>query len=249
MEGPNSGYSQWGYIVDREYANSPEHYTRAFSLIQSDLIKLFEFVEPADTNLDSYSYRIHELLMRTCIEVEANFKAILKENIFNPTDRNGRTRPEKTWNINDYKKVNKTHHLSSYKVIVPIWSGMSTTFTPFSAWEIDEPLPWYQAYNKCKHDRQNEFKKANFRNLLNAVSGLLILLSSQFRTEDFSPGTSSISVQGDCYYYYNTEPALGEFFHIEFPADWTDDEKYDFNWSDLRNQEDRFQKIDFNAIT
>jgi hypothetical protein len=39
----NSGYSSWAYIVDREYAQSPEHYTRAFILIQNDLKKLFEY--------------------------------------------------------------------------------------------------------------------------------------------------------------------------------------------------------------
>ncbi|WP_321495823.1 hypothetical protein [uncultured Desulfobacter sp.] len=128
VEGPNSGYSQWAYIVDREYSQFPEHYTRAFGLIQTDLIKLFEYIEPSDRNLDTYSYRIHELLMRTCIEVEANFKAILKENIFNPVKRNGDPRPESNWNINDYRIVNKTHHLSSYKIHVPIWDGEQSIY-------------------------------------------------------------------------------------------------------------------------
>jgi hypothetical protein len=104
INGPNSGYSQWAYVVDRDYASSPEHYVRAFLLIQSDLQRLLEFIEPADLNLDTFSYRVHELFMRSCIEVEANFKAILKENIFNPTDRGRLPRPEKSWNIHDYKK-------------------------------------------------------------------------------------------------------------------------------------------------
>ena len=120
IPGPNSGYSQWAFIVDRQYAKSPEHYVRAYLLIQNDLQRLFEFIEPSDKNLQTYSYRIHELFMRTCIEIEANFKAILLENVFNPVDRHGSPRPEKSWNINDYKKVNTTHHLSSYKIHVPI---------------------------------------------------------------------------------------------------------------------------------
>lgn len=78
---PNSGHSQGAYIVDPNYAESPEHYVRAFLLIQKDLENLFEYVEPADDNLDTYSFRIHELFLRSCIEIEANFKAILKENI------------------------------------------------------------------------------------------------------------------------------------------------------------------------
>jgi hypothetical protein len=43
-------------------------------------------------------------------------------------------------------------------------------------------------------------------------------------------------------------PALGNFFHIEFPNDWTDAEKYDFNWSDIKQQPDRFQKFDYDSI-
>lgn len=245
VDGPNTGYSQWAYIVDREYAEAPEHYVRAFLLIQSDLKRLLEFIEPSDHNLNTYSYRIHELLMRTCIEIEANFKAILKENIYNPTDRDGNIRPEKNWNIHDYRKVNKTHHLSSYKVYIPIWEGTQSRFEPFAQWTNTSELFWYQAYNKCKHDRKLEFKEANFHNLLNSVAGLLVLLSSQFRTVDFSPGEESITAGNS---YYSTEPALGGFFHIEFPIDWSDDEKYDFNWSDLKLQADRFQKIDYNRI-
>ena len=81
VQGPNSGYNQWAYIIDRDYAESPEHYVRAFLLLQKDLQTLFEYVEPSDQNLKTYSFRIHELFMRSCIELEANFKAILKENI------------------------------------------------------------------------------------------------------------------------------------------------------------------------
>jgi hypothetical protein len=246
IDGPNSGYSQWAYIVDREYSNSPEHYTRAFGLIQSDLTRLFEYIEPSDQNLDTYSYRIHELFMRTCIEVEANFKAILKENIFNPKDKNGDPRPEKRWNIHDYMKVNKTHRLSSYKIHVPIWDGTQSIYEPYKEWIGSNELLWYQAYNKSKHDRQVEFKHANLKNLMNSVAGLLALLSSQFRTETFSSGSRSLAVSTDN--YYSTEPALGGFFHIDFPNDWLDEEKYDFDWSVLKKQGDRFNKIDYDKI-
>lgn len=238
----NAVYSQWAYIMDREYAQSPEHYVRAFLLIQKDLQRLFEFVEPSDGNLETHSFRIHELLMRTCIEVEANFKAILKENTFNPPGRS-----EKRWNIHDYWKVNKTHRLSSYKIHVPIWDGAQSTFTPFQRWATAADLDWYQAYNRSKHDRHHEFKEANLRHLLNAVSGLLVVLSSQFRTEEFSPGNSNLVVGGE-YNYYDTEPALGGFFHIDFPDDWTEDEKYGFDWRELKKEPDRFEKIDFDAL-
>ncbi|TDU64518.1 hypothetical protein EI77_03968 [Prosthecobacter fusiformis] len=78
------------YIQDERYAEVPGHYVRAFLIILKDLQELFDFIEPDDENLACYSYRIHALLLRTCVEVEANCVAILKEN--------GYPKPEKKTN-------------------------------------------------------------------------------------------------------------------------------------------------------
>ena len=252
VDGSNSGYSDWAYIIDKEYSKNPSHYTRAFLIIQKDLQELIEFIEPSDINLKTYSFRIHQLLIRACIEIEANFKAILRENIYNPLYQSGKKcgkpRLESEWNIKDYQIVNKTHHLDSYKVGIPIWNEREKIFRPFESWKNDEPLIWYQAYNKSKHDRMDHFADANFENLLMAISGLFVLLSSQFKTESFSPGTPSLSV-GRGYSYYDGEFGIGDFFTIYFPNDWDDEEKYDFNWSDLQKENVRFQKIDYDKIT
>lgn len=80
-----------------------------------DLQELFDYVEPADKNLECFSYRIHALLLRACVEVEANCKAILKENGYWKA---------KDMNMNDdYRKIDSTHMLSSYQVRVPNWGG------------------------------------------------------------------------------------------------------------------------------
>lgn len=240
-EGPNSGYSNWAYIIDKEYAILPAHYVRAYNLIQSDLELLFEYIEPSDEALKTFSYRIHELLMRICIEIEANFKAILNENIYNPqNDRFGNP----IYNMTVYKKINTTHHLSGYEVQLPIWNGAPKLFKPFEDWATGNSLSWYRAYNASKHDRQEEFKQANFENLLGAITGLLVLLTSQFRNMSFSGGIG-LSTGYD---YHDLSPAIGGLFRIKYPDDWSDDEKYDFDWSKLKEQSDRFQKIDYNAI-
>ncbi len=240
----NSGYSSWAYVVDREYARSPEYYTEAFLLIQADLKAVFEYVEPADANLDTYSFRIHELLVRSCIEVEANFKAILRENLYSPKDRRGRERTESDWNMSDYQRIDRTHHLSSYAVTVPRWNGSGSIFRPFAPWKEGSPAAWYQEYNQVKHSRQDEFHHANLRNLLGAVTGLLVVLSSQFGREDFSSKGRSLGIDTDS--YFPGETGIGDYFLIQFPDDWSEDEKYDFDWTALKTQGERFQKIDFN---
>jgi hypothetical protein len=35
---------------------------------------------------------------------------------------------------------------------------------------------------------------------------------------------------------------------VTFPDNWTDDEMYDFDWSQLKTQNSRFEKIDYNNI-
>jgi hypothetical protein len=193
------------YVKHPRFAVAPEQYVRAFLLVQKDLQELFDYVEPADKNPCCYSYRIHELLMRTCIEVEANCKAILSENGY---VRGGE------WNMGDYKKIEKTHRLTGYQVKAPFWHGTQNIRTPFSAWQSGGALSWYSAYNATMHDRHNEFVRANLENLLNAVSGLVALLSAQFCREDFSPGPDLFAAEGP---NDSFESAIGSYFRVKFP--------------------------------
>lgn len=239
---PHAGYSSWAYIRDRDYARDPLHYLRAYAIIQSDFEKLCQYIEPSSESLTAYSFRIHELLMRTCIEIEANFKAILNENI-NSIPR---------LNMSVYRKIDVTHHLSSYELILSTWHGPPRRLKPFESWlgpdglgtgEIPE---WYTAYNISKHDRQEEFKQANMKHLIDALAGLLVVLSSQFRTETFSSGSVVLGSQG--YDYHELEPAIGSLFRIRFADDWAEYEKYDFDWSKLSQDAARFSKIDYDKI-
>lgn len=132
----NSGNS--GYIKHPDYADSPEKYIRSFLLIQNDIQKLFEYVEPVDKNKDAYSYRIHKLFVRVCIEVEANCKAILFENGY---------RKRGDLNMSDYRLIEKTHKLSVYDVVLPRWEGKYRRYRPFDKWAENKKLYWYQYYN------------------------------------------------------------------------------------------------------
>ena len=92
VDGSYSEGGRWQYMLHPKFAQAPEHYVRAFLLLLKDLQELFDYIEPADKNLHCYSYRIHALLLRACVEVEANCKAILKENGYSKSDN---------WNMDD----------------------------------------------------------------------------------------------------------------------------------------------------
>lgn len=133
-DGENSGCSSRAYIIDKEYAQSPIHFIQAFLIIQKDLKTLFEYIEPSDNNAGTYSFRVHELFMRTCIEIEANFKAVLEENIYTPPK-------QRNMNMIDYYIIEKTHRLSGYKVLLPIWDEGEKLLQPFVSWKTITTKP------------------------------------------------------------------------------------------------------------
>ena len=222
-----------GYILHLKYAKSPEHYIRAFLLLLKDMQDLFYFIEPSDTNLGCYSFRVHELLLRACVEVEANCKAILLENGYSKND---------DLTMEDYKKVESSHKLSSFEVLFPVWKGGGALRKPFSAWANNGSLSWYQAYNKTKHDRHEKFEQATLENMIDAISGLLVILSSQFHKEDFSHGPILLALSGPG---GEMESAIGGYLRINFPDNWPTDQRYDFDWQNLMDETDPFQEFPY----
>lgn len=214
----------WRYIQHPDFAESPEHYVRAFSIILKDFKNLLDYIEPADINLSTYSFRIHELILRVCIEIEANFVAILKENGYNKAG---------DWNMCDYIKVNDTHRLSAYEVKLPVWNGNENIRKPFEAWNTDSRLPWWNAYNKAKHNRHTEFEKATFGNLTNGICALIALLSAQFEDNDFAPTDMGRSIGGGP--QDGMKSTIGSYFRVKYPENWSEEEKYGFLWSDIEN--------------
>jgi hypothetical protein len=222
-----------GYIEHPRYARSPEHYVRAFTLLLKDMQELFDYIEPADKNLSCFSYRVHALLLRTCVEVEANSKAILTENGY---------RKSGDMTMGDYKKINVSHRLASYKVKLPFWQGARSVRKPFSSWATGGSLPWYQAYNDTKHDRHDSFDSATFEQMTDAMAGLVILLSAQFYRNDFGPGDTLLAVGGPD---DGMESSIGDYFRVRYPTDWPMDQQYDFDWQKLRHEVDPFQEFDY----
>ena len=82
--------------------------------------------------------------------------------------------------------------------------------------------------------------------MLNAFAGLFVLLTAQFGSEEFEPGSVSICCRPNEDALYQGEYGIGDYLEIEGPNDWTEDELYSFNWKELRLEKERFQKYDHN---
>jgi len=226
--------ANWQYIEHPKYSTSPDQYIRSADLIRKDLVNLFDYVEPSDTNLKTFSFRIHELLLRACVEVEANCKAILVENGYQKN-------PDNFHMKHDYFKIQSSHLLSDFEVKLPIWHGTPRLWKPFSNWNTTtyKKLPWYDSYNKSKHDRLNHFSDANFENLLGAVTGLAVLISAQFGKITFESGPLFLTMGNSS--RDGMDDTVLDYFRVKYPTNWAQNERYDFDWQILSaNSNDPF---------
>ncbi|NQX63745.1 hypothetical protein [Paenibacillus qinlingensis] len=225
----------YGHVLDDRYAADRTNLCRAYLLLVNDVMKLFEYIEPSDDNLNAYSHRTYELLLRASTEFETNSKRILIDN--NYTFRGNP-------NILDYYKINNSSKLSDYSVTINFWRNGPKTFQPFGNWSTgNHSLLWYQAYNAVKHDRQQNFPQCSLEHVLNSVTGLLIVLFSQFSIYAFNPYQEIGMYDGDPaagYVYVNES-----IFSLQFPINWNNNEKYDFDWDTLKQQQSPYDTFTF----
>lgn len=231
------------YAIDNRNILDWSSSIRAYNLLIDDFKKICEYVDPSEENSAVYSHRIYEVFIRACMEFESNAKGILKANGYVKIDKNKKIIDENYWNIDDYKKLSPVLKLSEYEVLINFWdNGRGGEISPFNNLADGESgvLVWYQDYNKVKHNREKDFNLASFSNLLNALCGVFIILFSQYGVQVFNSYHNVTN--------YDDEGGLDKIiyqdssiFGIKTP-DWNDNEKYDFDWNVIKDEENPFIK-------
>ncbi|MBO7618394.1 MAG: hypothetical protein J6T22_14505 [Bacteroidales bacterium] len=219
-----------GYERDALFLPEAERKSMIMSarLIIDDFEHLFEYIEPHSSNENVFSHRIYELLLRTCTEVESCCKGILLAN------------GAAAGSMSDYKKLEQSSHLSGYTVHYSNWLPTKYMTRPFANWAIGGKLPWYEAYNNVKHNRWKNFSSASLKNLLDAISGLLCVIHSQI-------GDSVQEVFESNIYCTSLDPEVTIRSFTIIPSPIPDEEKYEFEWNDLKDSYNRFQMFPFNC--
>jgi hypothetical protein len=147
--------------------------------------------------------------------------------------------PGKWPTMTDYRKLDATHRLSSYRIRLPVWTGDHSVRTPFEGWTSPRGLlPWYTAHHGGKHNRHEESPGASLNNVVDAVAAVVALLASQFYLEDF--GTTTVLAVNRASEY---EAAIGDYFEVRFPKDFPPEERYEFVWPLLQQEPEPFQKL------
>lgn len=143
-------------------------YWRNFLSLEKNLFDILEYVQIDKKNFNTFSIKNARLILSVGGEIDSILKNLCNQinNI------------KKHENINDYRGTilkyygNKFGRKKTYVVNYDI------IFSPWKDWnkkKIKNP-DWWSDYNKIKHNREDNFDKANLKNILYCMAGLHIAL-------------------------------------------------------------------------
>lgn len=142
-----------------------------WDMLNQELKKVLEYIEPVNGNADVYSFRICDLILRTCMEFETVCRDALSVVLQDPT-------PRHEMKIRDYLKLRDHYHLARYDVGVSFWRPQKIYVDPFGSWWGPKPsLAWWNRHHAIKHDRHTNFQQATLNLLVESMAGLFALMT------------------------------------------------------------------------
>lgn len=154
-----------------------------YKQLEKELSELSYYISFDRKQLNVYSIKISDLLLRTVSEIENIAKELCKKENIKFYDKKRHIR--KFVNFNEYIDKLEEKYLLSEKLVEfkldnaheNIYDSKLTPF--FKDKEVkgksSKIFSWYFAYNKIKHDRVKHFKHANINNLIHALAALFLL--------------------------------------------------------------------------
>lgn len=137
------------------------HHWDYYQALEDDLAKLARYIHFSTDNLNTYSIEFARLLMAATQEIDVLFRQICAKHDDKAESESGY---RAFFGKGDYVKIR------GIEISV---RGYALKFTPFKEW-IDAPPVWWTANNKIKHERHSHFDHASLKNVLCAMSALLI---------------------------------------------------------------------------
>lgn len=163
--GPTTLYPGYNDVQDLISASKSQ-----LTVLLGLLERICQTVHPVEANLDVFGHDLRNLLILASTEFEAQCKGILKAN-----QCQARTTA-------DYVKLLAPMRLNEYSISFARY-GWLPSISPFEGWNALKPtksLPWYDAYNATKHDRELSFSRATLRHGLSAMAAIVAVLVAQF---------------------------------------------------------------------
>lgn len=175
-----------------------------FVVLEKELENVSRYIEFATENEATYSIELARILMSASSEIDVILKMICS--IFG----------EKAENIIAYSECFRRHcpELADEEVYIPRFSMM---LKPWINWKgTDNASPdWWKSYNQVKHQRNESYREANLKNVINAVGALLVCtvyyykqkggLTFKDTTSQLIPESNLFELKTEYYNAYLTE--------------------------------------------
>ena len=136
-----------------------------FVALEKELENSFNYIEPEDANMECYGAKYSSLLNSISIEFESICKTLIKH-----IDKDAKIK-----NIADIKTYILKHFpkIGNNQVYI---TRTNKCIKPLEHWH-SKRLDWWDAYTNLKHNRINNYYQANLKNIINAMSSLLIIIA------------------------------------------------------------------------
>lgn len=160
-----------------------------YSALEREVVSLFNIIHISDVQLNVFSLKISDLILRCCVEIESLSKKIYNDNGFNT---NGKQPDKLKFDYDCLKKLDDEWGLCSKKLVISnpfiYLSDSAREIVPFQFCYIDknketsvEYCKWKKAYMALKHDRFNNMEQGNLRNLFYSLGALFLLVVFDLR--------------------------------------------------------------------
>ena len=137
----------------------------SFQVLEKQLLDCMEYLPFLDANKQAISPKFIPIIMDSCSIIDLIFHEI--------TTSSGKER----FNLKKYSELHETSlsldENASLFLVSPI-----QLLQPFKGW-TKQPPTWWEAYNKLKHNRLNNFNLATFTNAVYALAGLHQIMTRQ----------------------------------------------------------------------
>ncbi|ADZ64987.1 hypothetical protein EFO40_00980 [Lactococcus cremoris] len=152
-----------------------------YQSLEKELLGMTDYIHFSENNLDVYSVKLANFILRANVESES----LLKE-LFKRTEHyKGLTQKEKNLELenNTYTEVNEVYKLEKKTIYIAseifyFQDKYSEPFIPFKYKKNGKDS--HKIYNSIKHDKVNNLKKADLETAINMLGTLFILNSCFF---------------------------------------------------------------------
>lgn len=216
-----------------------------YNKLEEEFKELSYYIAIDKKQLKTYSIKIADLILRTVAECENIAILICKSEYIKFRDKRGHIRKNVYFDeyieaLNNIFKLNQKLIRTTYINIDE--NAFDMKLQPFKKAKLKvngkekQIIPWYNAYNKIKHDRVRYFRLANLENLINALAALF-MLNVYFKNEVF--------YEEQDYDYNKLINKIGAFSNV-FEVDYSvKSDKHDY----MKNKNTFFDPVSFFEIS